>query len=41
MQNKSPGTGAAAQWLGAHIRLAEDAGLLPNTHMVAHNHPGD
>lgn len=41
MQNTSPGAGEAAQWLRAHILLAEDAGLLPNTQMVAHNHPED
>lgn len=33
MNSKS---GKMAQWLGAHDDLAEDPGLFPGTHMVAH-----
>jgi hypothetical protein len=32
------GTGEIAQWLRALGALPEGLGLIPSTHMVAHNH---
>lgn len=31
--------GGLAQWLGAVTALAEDRGLIPDAHLVAHSHP--
>jgi hypothetical protein len=37
VKNNTLGPGEMAQWLRAFVPLTEDRGLIPNTHMVAHN----
>jgi hypothetical protein len=38
-ESKCIGAGEMARGLRALIALAEDTGLIPSTHMMAHNHP--
>lgn len=35
--HQTEGAGELAQWLRAHVALAEDRGLIPSAHTVAQN----
>ena len=37
LKDNNAGAGEIAQWLRAPAALPEDPGLIPSTHVVAHN----